>query len=78
MKCTTCAGNFGRGANCNSHIEATWSSIKNEIKFLYRIIPHKNYILFICEGENRFISPKLSNSQKEKYFIKVLKCLLDL
>ena len=40
-------GGFGLGFHCTSSIESVWSFIKNEIRALYHIIPHKNYILFL-------------------------------
>ena len=66
-------GNFGYGLHSRSHIESVWNTIKSEIKFLYRIIPHSNYIYYLRESEFRYIISKLNNAGKEKFFIKILK-----
>ena len=63
-------GNFGQGLHSTSHIESVWNSIKSEIKFLYRIIPHSNYIYYLRESEFRYIISKLSNTGKEKFLKK--------
>ena len=55
-----------------------WIWIESEIKFLYRIFPHKHYIYFIKECEFRFMLSQLNNKQKEKFFCRILKYLYNL
>ena len=50
------ANNFGQGNHSTSHIEGIWAWIKSEIKFIYQIIPHSHFILYIREMEYDLLS----------------------
>ena len=41
--------------NSSSHIESLWNSLKLLIKSTYKIIPQKNFLLFLKEAEWKFI-----------------------
>ena len=45
---------------------------------MYKILPHKNYILFLREAEYRYFIRNFNNDKKEKHFIKLLKFCYNL
>jgi hypothetical protein len=67
-------GNFGFGNFSTSNIERI-PFIKRELKGLYKITPHNNFIYFLKEVEFRYITSKLNSEQKEKN-LKYLKICL--
>lgn len=71
-------GNFGLGNFSTSNIERVWTYIKGELKGLYKITPHKNFIYFLKEGEYRYITSKMNSEQKEKKIKKILKFVYNL
>jgi len=46
-------GDFGEGLDSTSHIEQLWQHLKQNIKEIYKLIPMKNFILFLREAEWR-------------------------
>ena len=66
-------GDFGFRIHRTSHFESVWSFIKGEIRPLYKILPYKNYILFLKEEEYRYFIRNFDKEKKEKYFINILR-----
>ena len=52
--------------------------MKNQIKNIYNIIPKTNFIYYFREAEFRLNLSKKPDSQKEKYFKKVLKYVYEM
>ena len=48
------------------YIEGVWGTVKNYIKKMHNSIPDENFILFLREGEFRYIMGKLDINEKEK------------
>ena len=68
-------GDFGLGLNSTSHIESIWSQLKAIIKKIYYVIPKKNLLYFIREGEwriknkNKTLAEKIDEFFQDYYLI---------
>jgi len=70
----TAGGDFGLGLNSSSHIKSIWSQLKATIKKIYNVIPKKNLLYFIREGEwriknkNKTFAEKIDEFFQDYYF----------
>ena len=70
-------GNFGLGEHSTSHIEGLWGILKGNIRKVYTKIPSKNFILFLCEAEMRYIMRDLTNKEKEQKILEIFEYLYN-
>ena len=71
-------GDFCLGIDCTFHVEQLWSNLKCIIINLYYSIPHKNFIIFIRESEQRRISSNYTNKKKTGEILDFIKYIADL
>ena len=68
-------GEIGLCLNSTSHIESIWSQSKAIIKKIYYVIPKKNLLYFIREGEwrlrnkNKTLAEKIDEFFQDYYLI---------